>query len=824
MTDRLLTQEELEALMFDTGVGRMKASLEKAEEKGRAITNPYGQALLRDFVEPLASGLSNMLKVDRNTPGRHKAAVPVLEKLDPYVVVYLALRCAVNMLVGQESAPVSTLATAIARSVYGELVVAHLADSDPDLYRTLTISLTERLSKDDRHRLTVYRMQAAKNGIEVPEWSINLYVHVGQYVLTTLVAAGLVDIDYVEKMERGKNYTTARLHPDVAAKIAAIRQHVILAAPFFMPCAEAPRDWTSTFNGGWHTRRLSAHNHGSLVKAHRSSLALYRDHQMPVVFNAVNRMQRSAWKINQPILDLMIALSKSGCSQGEIVSTAMPPKPQRPDFLLEGEKDNSYMTEEQKAIFAQWKHEMRDYYTQRKLDGVRYARFRSCVTQAERFRNYPAIYFRYMADSRGRLYPMSTGLSPQGSDIQKAVLHAAEGKPLDTPDAIRWFHIHGANKWGFDKATLEERHQWVVDRQEQILAMAEDPMGNREWMQADSPMQFLAWALEYREWVNDRTGSFVNRIPVSMDGSCNGLQHLSAMMKDRIGGAATNLIPSERMNDIYKLVAEQMVRLMAAAREDDNEKESFRLRWLTIGANRSLVKRTVMTTPYGVTRVSATAYVKEWVRSEKPECFNVTEYDAASYYLMPFLWQAVGEVIVKGRLVMEWLQKSSRLIVKHMADTGELTVNEPVIRWVTPSGFLATQAHFKSDEVIVKTRLTRPVRITQRALEEDTPDTRAHAAAMAPNFIHSLDAAHLHMTIDALPVQIDFIACIHDDYGTLAADSQALYTAIREQFVRLYTDFRPLDQLRARYPFLPSPPEPGDLDIAEVLQSTYFFS
>jgi DNA-directed RNA polymerase len=38
--------------------------------------------------------------------------------------------------------------------------------------------------------------------------------------------------------------------------------------------------------------------------------------------------------------------------------------------------------------------------------------------------------------------------------------------------------------------------------------------------------------------------SYCARLPVQMDGSCNGLQHYAALGRDANGGASVNLTPS----------------------------------------------------------------------------------------------------------------------------------------------------------------------------------------------------------------------------------------------------------------------------------------
>jgi DNA-directed RNA polymerase len=45
--------------------------------------------------------------------------------------------------------------------------------------------------------------------------------------------------------------------------------------------------------------------------------------------------------------------------------------------------------------------------------------------------------------------------------------------------------------------------------------------------------------------VGDNPEEFVSHLPVPLDGSCNGLQHLAAMGRDVVGAQATNIVPAE---------------------------------------------------------------------------------------------------------------------------------------------------------------------------------------------------------------------------------------------------------------------------------------
>ena len=90
----------------------------------------------------------------------------------------------------------------------------------------------------------------------------------------------------------------------------------------------------------------------------------------------------------------------------------------------------------------------------------------------------------------------------------------------------------------------------------------------------------------------------------------------------------------------------------------------------------------------------------------------------------------------------------------------------------------------------------------------------------SPNCIHSLDAAHLMLTV----CRCDFrITTIHDSYGCLLGDMPKLYRIVRETFVELYEQ-NPLQNLMHQIGGDLSNVEIGSLDIKSILDSEYAFS
>jgi len=805
------TQAELELEAYQFGRSRMNSAMRGNEEKGRAHNNPYAQAVYRRFVLPLAELIRADISAKRI--GRRQAHVALMTSMDPEAAAYVAVRACLTSVMSDEGLHGRQVVSNVGRSVYHEYVLEHFSEIEPDLFYHLVNDFERRMSNNERHRMTVFKMQARKAGVHFTEWSSGACDQVGAYLVEQLASLGMVTTETTTVMHRHKNNIRTKigvaLTPECAGLIDSIKEFVIESTPYFLPCVEPPRDWVSVTDGGFHTREMRRMMPW-VVKCHPSQRDNFREADMSAELAAINTLQRVEWRINNKMREAIQQVSKH-FDMDEILSQAELPKPEKPEWLTpEMTKDD--MSAGHLDEFVRWKRSVAEWHTERKLRGTKWGRFYNAMRIADKFKDYDKLWFVWFEDFRARKYVHTTGISPQGSDMQKSLLEFAEGKPLDTREAVEWFKISGANRWGYDKATLQQRVAWVDERKELLVAFATDPISNPGWQEADAPLQFLAWCMEYRDWCLNPS-SMVSHLAVGMDGSCNGLQNFSAMLRDKLGGVATNLVPSPLPNDIYQMVADVTLRLLREANEDEH---GFRRRWLEHGMNRTLVKRSVMTLPYGSTRFSCSEFiVQDYLKIGRVPEFEKSEYSRAANYLSHFVWKAIGDVVVKAREAMTWLQRGARQLLKE---------GHTEIKWVTPSGFPAIQAYWEQDVHQIHTKLCGGARLK---LHHDTaqPDVNRHKNGIAPNFVHSLDASHLTLTVNACAaLGIKSLAMIHDDYGTHAADAGALYRVIREEFVAMYQKHGPLSEFRAAYPTLPEPPPHGELDIEEVLRSEYFFA
>ncbi len=196
-------------------------------------------------------------------------------------------------------------------------------------------------------------------------------------------------------------------------------------------------------------------------------------------------------------------------------------------------------------------------------------------------------------------------------------------------------------------------------------------------------------------------------------------------------------------------------------------------------------------------------------------------------YLAEMIWNALRETVVSAFHGMAWLQDCARII----ASEG------PCVSWTVPvTGLPVTQAYTQFD---IKRTVTTVLagNVFKPAVYEERPEADAakQASAIAPNVVHSLDAAALMLTVAKAAAEgVPQFGMIHDSYATTPAFCPVLAACTREAFVELYSG-GVVENLRAQFAAqavtefgeqlpIPDPPERGDLDLTLVLQSDYFFA
>ena len=631
---------------------------------------------------------------------------------------------------------------------------------------------------------------------------------------------------HVEKICRGSDDTpyVLKASQEMLTLIQTSTEKFAELKPQYQMMLVPPKPWTGMFSGGYHIKLKALHP--SFVKCFKREIKELKHYRMPKVLEAVNIVQNTRWQINRKIYETAQTIWDMGGNRGGLCprdEKPVPPKPWGEEYI--GEEALKRWKEAHPDEYRVWYDKAQAVYKFNKHSGATRLRVAYQLKIAQENVQYPVVYFPWTCDFRGRLYALPSYVNPQADDLGKALLTFADAKELGEAGAY-WLKVHIANCAGVDKVSFEDRVKWVMEHEQEILASAEDPIANRYWEDMDSPFQFLASCFEYKG-LHEQGLSYRSSLPVAMDGTCNGLQHLSAMLRDPVGGEAVNLVPSMKPSDIYTKVLNVLKREVEQDISLDSTDATQKLiaeAWLP-HLDRKITKRPVMTTPYGVSAYG----IREQIRDQiiERDLFRGYAINQKDFlvYLTERIERAIREVIVAAPTVMGWLQTSAKKISEKDKDARGIS-------WSVPgSEFRVIQRYYADQRVVVSVFLgSQRIRVRVDEQDEKHIAGRRQITGISPNVIHSLDASMLVQTVRTLAKQgISHFALIHDSYGCHACDIPILHQALRRAFVDIYTNHDVLAELKAtwekEYDIQLDPvPEYGNLDINMVNHSRYFFA
>ncbi len=435
-----------------------------------------------------------------------------------------------------------------------------------------------------------------------------------------------------------------------------------------------------------------------------------------------------------------------------------------------------------------------------------------------------SIWFPHFLDYRGRMYPYPQDLHPQASDRVRACLEFAEGKPLG-PDGKKWLKRQLSASHSREAA---QQPNWVEDQEYPILRLADDPLNEIEfWEKASKPWRFLAACCEWAE-LHRQDGEFLSHIPVTMDGRCNGLQHLAALAGDPILGELVHITPSQgdASIDVYEVIADKLQPIVQRDAITGNHKDAA-LAWLKGDdlISRDTVKTAVMTFPFGVKLEGLKKQIlKDDAVYNIPDGVPRRDANYLAIAITEITDEDRGGVLSQAKAIMDWLSGIAKKFARAQA----------AMAWTNPAGMkiLLANYHYKSLEIALH-GLRPKVSVTYRSEDKERGlDTQKQGQGITASLVHSFDAAHLAKTVNACVREgINSFAVIHDSYGTHACDAEAMARLLRKQFVEIYSQpwLKRLAERWRQSAGAPSginvidPPDQGNLDIGRVIDSETFF-
>jgi len=774
--EQINEQVELERDQIRQGIKRLKDQSVKLENQEYASATIYGIASIDTLIPLLVERITNTnIRIHKGHNGvAFKDIHNYLQRLEPTAAAAIACKLTFDKVFSfkEGSNVITNVCDSIGQAIEDECHMRHYEEKAPGLLHTLkknywhkSIGTHQKLvvvnTLMNRYKVESWKPWLRSNRIKLGAWLLDCIMESSKWFYKLSVREGRKTTIYVVPTPE---------FMDIKDEVMANAE---LFSPLAWPMLVPPRDWSNESPGGYILNEVM-HGHDLVRRVDHHRI----QGETPLAF--LNQVQKVGYKLNHFTVSVAEKLQERGISVGKflpIVHYDLPPKPV--DIETNKEARKSY------------RRAAAEVMNKRAQEFKRSCRTRMTMEAVERFKYRDQFYIPWSFDYRGRAYPIPAFLTPQDTDFGKSLIRFADESYVKGK-ACQWIAFQVATTYGLDKATWDERQEWVGDNIPLIARVAKDPIDNiGDWEAADEPWQFLAACHEYYH-VAVMTDKHTTGLPIAVDATCSGLQILAGLARDKMTAKLVNVLPADRPQDAYKVVAE-----MAKWNCPDHIKKVM---------DRKIVKRTVMTIPYNAKPFSNRSYIRDALKEKGIE---IDKDDLTT--TVKAVRNAMYNKFPGPMSVMKWIEDEVTKAINRGATE---------LEWITPSGFVVSQKIMKKKTEMLELKLLGRCRLTIATEDTKQVDKVRHKAATAPNLIHSLDASLLHLGTIRFK---NPIALIHDSVLCRATDMEELSRIVRETYMYLFAEHNYLNEFASQIGAETEPPIIGDLKPETVIDSDYFF-
>ena len=767
---------ELEREQIRQGLKQLHDNQRKLEDKEYASASVYGVAsieqLLPLVVERIQS--TNDRIRERKTGRAFKEIIHYLADIEPEAAAAIACKVTFDKVFSNKpkANKVQNVTDAIGQAVENECMMRHYERKVPGLLHTLKENYFHR-SIGTHQKVKV--ITTLMHRYDVPHWKcwgIANRIKLGGWLLDCIIESSGW---FTKELRREGRKTHTYIIP--STHFLSIKEEVMATAELFSPLAWPmliePNDWTNERQGGYLLNEVMR----GYDMVRRGNTRLIQG-ETPI--NFLNKIQKVGYMLNPFIVGVAETLLERGQQVGKFVPIVELPLPPKPVDIAEN-----------KEARHDYNRKAAEVHNTNAQAFQRSCRTRMTMNAVKVFKDKEKFFIPWSFDYRGRAYPIPAFLTPQDTDFGKSLLKFHE-QSFMTPEAEDWLAFQVATTYGKDKDTIQDRIAWTLSNHQLITSIATDPLRYlHEWEVADEPWTFLAACDEYYHCIIKCDRHHTN-LPVAVDATCSGLQILAGLARDASTAALVNVLPSDKPQDAYKVIAEQA---------KPHVPECIRPHM-----DRKTTKRTVMTVPYNAKPFSNRGYIREALKEKGVE---VEKDDLTA--TVKAVRDAMNVIVPGPMKVMKWIESEVAAAIDRGASE---------LQWVTPSGFVVTQKLMKKKVQEIELQLLGRCHIKVATEDDDKVDRAHHKNATAPNLIHSLDASLLHLS--ALRFNAP-ISLIHDSVLCRATDMSVLSTIVRETYMHLFAEHDYLTTFAHHIGAETEPPIIDTLKPAKVIDSTYFF-
>lgn len=668
----------------------------------------------------------------------------------------------------------------------------------------LVILYKQSLISDKNIPFSVWKTQ--NEGIVQPfEDNTVLFDFIGTRIFVELlIQADLVyEKIIINKEEKNKQFKILCLSKEV---LQIIENNKIYVVPLKLPMIVEPKPYTSKQLGGYLLNDVEKTENLLINKAnYKQNSEIIKGN---IIYDMVNNINKTCYKINKEVLDF---IHEYGVEYGLIEDVNQ--KHPLENIKRNNRQDKIYRAYKSKIILEQ------------NILGV-----------ADTFANM-SIYFPVRLDQRGRIYCEPLYFNYQSSELAKSLISFTFPGIINRKDynAIEYLKAYGANCYGhgIDKKSYTKKIEWVDNNIADIL----DYKNAKLLTKAKDKCLFLSFCMEYTrftEFLEQDSIEFQTYLPIQLDATCNGFQHLALLSTETKIFKELNISKTSKKDDPKDFYSYMKNSLNFIFKENshneklsDLDRESYN-RLSAFPWDRKNIKQAIMTLPYNASLRSIIKYIKDTL--------NICELNEEEYeiYKENEKIRKENERIRKEKLskdkrikkitpITRWFGLIDQATPKRMINNRDIdllgkAINDIIdkdfpkitklsdylinvagicnsigipISWALPHGL-----HINQSYLLTKTATIKPFTFLKSSFKLKVAvntkfDLSKQKIALMPNLIHSLDATSLSLLYDRFydshkPI-VNFYA-IHDCFTTTCDKVDSLIDLLKTVYLSLYTE------------------------------------
>lgn len=747
-------------------------------ERGQAINDKGIRSIVTNLAERLGFEIDEQID-SYYSGGNNRRSVKViktvLKDIQSFELAYLILTTAVNALLSNHQGfiTVAAMSSILANALEDEFRFRAMVAMEPNLPKMVDRVLKEsRASLKHRRRVFVYKFHK-RAGAKIPPvfHSIDSRIEVGNALVELLFTPPGIQLMKVERAyDVNKRDVRWVIKPSETLReifyrdmdIEALAKHTL---PLGILLYE-PNKRVYGLSEMLLTNDTPPVRFNRLAGKKADTFQALRENNCgyDTLLETLTYLEKTPLKINEWMLRF-IEQHFEELQRAGILAKASLELPDCPFDKAHEPKDV-----EEEAKLKEWKAHVEKKHNSYWKDRLKVIKQTRMLSLARKLSEYPAFYYRWYADFRGRLYPLNTILSLQGNSVAKALLEFGETsmiKPGDAEDTA-WveFIEYGLRlKSCYKNETIEAIVEWCADKDfiEYQIAEFRELSIEEIIVNGVKPKDFLPYAA----WIGELSRLFTQwgstcstRHPIRKDACCSSMQHMAALSGDVNVLTLTNCDGAvTKPNDLYTQIVPEF--------------QSLEL-------ERDWIKTFVMTYAYNST---------DYGRRKDLETVYEERYGMAldrkkGQDIQDRLKEAVAEGLGK---VLDLQAAFNEVFYQMVRKGGQPALSCTITDWVVDS----TKYEFPTRRYWLY-NMNAKFQIRMRDVEaEDAPmNLKKMRQGWVANVIHSMDAALLHILISCLyniKKQRLALVPIHDCVTTLPGQMATIVKGLELGFKALYS-------------------------------------